>query len=138
MDKISKNIQSTPQVFVGIISIVLIISAIVYYFYINGLRSRECAFMNNIYGTLNTRIKPINASSKQCGSKLKDYYIKTAYNCCSGGSYKNDYVSSSCCVLKNILKQKSNVTSKRKILKKIQCVSRHALAPKAALIPSFL
>ena len=103
MDKISKNIQSTPQVFVGIISIVLIISAIVYYFYINGLRSRECAFMNNIYGTLNTRIKPINASSKQCGSKLKDYYIKTAYNCCSGGSYKNDYVDT--CNLKNVLKQ---------------------------------
>ena len=30
-------------------------------------------------------------------------YIKTAYNCCSGGNYKNDYVD--LCVLKNILKQ---------------------------------
>jgi hypothetical protein len=59
--------------------------------------------MNNIYGTLNTRLKPLNASSKQCQYNLQDYYIKTAYNCCSGGSYKNDYVDT--CNLINVLKQ---------------------------------
>ena len=30
------------------------------------------------------------------------YYIKTAYNCCNGGSYKNDFVST--CILKNVIK----------------------------------
>ena len=59
--------------------------------------------MNNIYGTLNTRVKPVNASSKQCQFNLQDYYIKTAYNCCSGGSYKNDYVDTD--ILKSVLKQ---------------------------------
>ena len=39
-----------------------------------------------------SKIAPINASSQQCSGNLRDYYILTAYNCCSGGSYKNDYV----------------------------------------------
>ena len=34
---------------------------------------------------------------------LKDYYIKSAYNACSGGDYKNDYVD--LCVMKDLLKQ---------------------------------
>ena len=34
---------------------------------------------------------------------LYDYYIKTAYNACAGGSYKNDFVN--ICNLKAILKQ---------------------------------
>ena len=72
--------KNTPQIIIFIISLVVIISGIFYYFYITGLRSRECTFMNNIYGTLNTRLKPLNASSKQCQFNLQDYYIKTAYN----------------------------------------------------------
>jgi hypothetical protein len=100
MDKPPKG---NPQVIIIIISLVVAISAIFYYLYITGLRSRECTFMNNIYGTLNTRIKPVNASSAQCKFNLQDYYIKTAYNCCSGGSYKNDYVDT--CNLINVLKQ---------------------------------
>jgi len=35
---------------------------------------------------------PINSNSSQCKFFLRDYYILTAYNCCSGGNYKNDYV----------------------------------------------
>jgi hypothetical protein len=34
---------------------------------------------------------------------LNNYYIKSAYNCCSLGSYKNDYVGM--CALKNVLRQ---------------------------------
>ena len=95
--------EKNPQAIIIVISLVVLVSAIFYYFYITGLRSRECTFMNNIYGTLNTRIKPITPSSKQCKFNLQDYYIKTAYNCCSGGSYKNDYVDT--CNLINVLKQ---------------------------------
>jgi hypothetical protein len=32
-----------------------------------------------------------------------DYYIKSAYNACSGGNYKNGYVDT--CTLKDLLKQ---------------------------------
>lgn len=39
-----------------------------------------------------SKIAPINANSPQCLFFLRDYYILTAFNCCSGGNYKNDYV----------------------------------------------
>jgi hypothetical protein len=58
--------------------------------------------MDYIYGDLNGKLTSID-NSEQFNYTLKDYYIKTAYNCCSGGNYKNDYVD--LCVLKNILKQ---------------------------------
>ena len=58
--------------------------------------------MDNVYGTLNGKIKSID-SSNQFDYLFRDYYIKTAYNCCSGGNYKNDFVDT--CVLKDLLKQ---------------------------------
>lgn len=36
-------------------------------------------------------------------SDLRDYYIKTAYNCCASGEFRNDYVN--LCALKNVLRQ---------------------------------
>jgi hypothetical protein len=58
--------------------------------------------MDTIYGDLNGKIKSID-DSDLFGYTFKDYYIKSAYNCCSGGNYKNDYVDT--CVLKSLLKQ---------------------------------
>ena len=48
-------------------------------------------------------IKSINPNSDQFGLNLRDYYIKTAYNCCSAGKYKNDFVN--LCALKDCIKQ---------------------------------
>lgn len=45
-------------------------------------------------------ISPENPKSQ---FKLRDYYIKTAYNCCASGNYKNDYVN--ICALTNCIKQ---------------------------------
>jgi hypothetical protein len=59
--------------------------------------------MTNIYGTLNGKITSVNDTNPEFNNALLDYYIKTAYNCCSGGSYKNDYVN--ICNLKQVLKQ---------------------------------
>jgi len=58
--------------------------------------------MDSIYGGLNGKIQSID-DSEQFNYTFKDYYIKTAYNCCSGGNYKNDYVS--LCGMKDLLKQ---------------------------------
>jgi len=35
--------------------------------------------------------------------KLRDYYIKSAYNCCASGNFKNDFVN--ICALQNCIKQ---------------------------------
>jgi hypothetical protein len=80
----------------------IILIAFLYYFYYSFLRSKECSTMNSIYGDLNGKIRSID-NSEQFNYTFKDYYIKTAYNCCSGGNYRNDYVDT--CILKALLKQ---------------------------------
>jgi hypothetical protein len=57
--------------------------------------------MNSMYSTPNGYIMSINKIKDT--NPLFDYYIKTAYNACSGGSYKNDVVD--LCNLKAIIKQ---------------------------------
>ena len=81
--------------------IVLII--LYYYYFILNLETRECSYMDELYSTINGNIRSISQSDPNCGYTFKDYYVKSAYNCCSGGTYKNDFVS--LCNLKNLLKQ---------------------------------
>jgi hypothetical protein len=56
--------------------------------------------MESKYGTLNKFVRPVNRDASGC---LNDYYIKSAYNACSGGNYKNGFVN--ICNLKSVLKQ---------------------------------
>lgn len=80
---------------------IILIIIIVYYFYVSSLRGKEVKTMDTIYGDLNGKIQSIADSPNNYS--LRDYYIKTAYNCCSGGSYKNDYVDIQ--IMKDLLKQ---------------------------------
>ena len=96
-----QNVSGTVILYVSYI--IIICSAIFYYFYIKRLPTSECDLFNNLYSTINSNVAPLNNSDPNCKFLFRDYYIKTAYNCCSGGSYKNDYVS--LCILKNILLQ---------------------------------
>jgi hypothetical protein len=59
--------------------------------------------MNNLYPSIDGSIKSISSSDPDCKFNLYDYYVKTAYNACSGGSYKNDFVD--ICNLKAVIKQ---------------------------------
>ena len=83
--------------------LLLVILMIVYIIYLTKLPSKECDFMNNLYGALNGNLRSISASDPDCSANLNEYYVKTAYNACSGGSYKNDVVE--ICNLKAVLKQ---------------------------------
>ncbi len=83
--------------------LLILIIFISYTIYISRLNNSECNFMTNLYGSLDGKIRSLNSNDPDCSGNLFDYYINTAYNACSGGSYKNDYVS--LCNLKNILKQ---------------------------------
>jgi hypothetical protein len=94
--------ESTAVFLLIVVTLMIILIAFLYYFYYSRLRSKECSTMGTIYGDLNGKIKSID-SSEQFNYTFKEYYIKTAYNCCSGGNYKNDYVDT--CILKYILKQ---------------------------------
>lgn len=97
------NMKETTTVgLIVLMTIMLVIIAAIYLYYYKTLRGKNCDAMNYMYGELNGKMKSID-DSKQFNYTFKDYYIKSAYNCCSGGNYKNDYVD--LCVLKNLLKQ---------------------------------
>lgn len=85
------------------ITLIVIILVIYYFISLNGLESKECETMESKYGTLNKFIRPINEGDPNSKGSLNDYYIKSAYNACSGGNYKNDFVN--ICNLKYLLKQ---------------------------------
>lgn len=71
---------------------IILIIFIGYLIYLSRLQSNEVNFMNNLYPSVDGNIRPITSSDPDCSGNLYDYYIKTCYNSCSGGSYKNDYV----------------------------------------------
>jgi hypothetical protein len=62
--------------------------------------------MDGLYPKVNGKLRPIASNiniDETLKYKLRDYYIKTAYNCCSGGHYKNSVVST--CNLIDVIKQ---------------------------------
>ena len=85
-----------------LIFLIVIIYAI-YIIYLSRLKGNECSHMDNLYPSVNGNIRPVSANDPNCGYNLFDYYIKTAFNACSGGSYKNDFVD--ICNLKAVIKQ---------------------------------
>jgi hypothetical protein len=104
-----RNMNDSTAVFaLSVLNIIILLMAIMVYLYYTGsifskgLRERDCKMMNEIYGELNGKISTV-IDSKILDFTLRDFYVKTAYNACSGGNYKNDYVDT--CVLKSLLKQ---------------------------------
>lgn len=103
--------------FIIFIIIVLIIS---YMFSILRLKDSQCDKLQIIYdngkyntiafSSLNGALKneakqsknPSNYFDNESHSLLKNYYIKTAYNCCCGDGYKNNFVN--ICALEHCIK----------------------------------
>ena len=66
--------------------------------------ARQQNLCNQFPYKLDNNITSICSSATEvAGYNLLDYYIKSAYNCCSIGDYKYDYVDT--CILKSIIKQ---------------------------------
>lgn len=105
MDEIVQEATKKPTNYaIGFIIMVifLIIFAIIWFIlHSNGL-TYECNSMQ--ISTPNNILSPINPGNNTTfQNKLKNYYILTAYNCCSIGSLQNDFVST--CALTSILMQ---------------------------------
>lgn len=97
-----------------IIGILIILALIIWCTNKMTLNDRNCKSMNKLTKVLNpTPISNFVPSNyDKIGSeggeiepfrRLGDYYIKTAYNCCCAGNYKNDFVN--ICALKNCILQ---------------------------------
>ena len=99
-----KSLDEEFQVYmIFTFSIIILVIFICYMIYLSKLEERECNYMNNLYPSLDGNIRPITSNDPDCSANFYDYYIKTAYNSCSGGSYKNDFVD--ICNLKALIKQ---------------------------------
>jgi hypothetical protein len=105
-----KNMQegAALKAFSIVTTFIILIAFMVYFYYSgtlfsDGMKVRDCKYMDDMFGTLNGKIRSIDTNNESYQYSLRDYYIKSAYNCCSGGNYKNGYVNS--CVLKDLIKQ---------------------------------
>lgn len=99
-----QNMDEEFQVYMIIaFTFIVLIIFIGYMIYLSRLQKAECSYMNSLYPSVNGNLRPISTSDPDCSGNLFDYYIKTAYNACSGGSYKNDFVD--ICNLKAVIKQ---------------------------------
>ena len=106
-NKVLNTLMNLKEDFVSFIilaiSLIIILAVIIYFIYLRNLPNNECNYMNTLYGTIDGNIKSIDTTNPDFSGNLYDYYIKTAYNACSGGSYKNDFVN--LCNLTSVLKQ---------------------------------
>jgi hypothetical protein len=70
------------------------------------LNTANCNNLKEIYSGFPT-ISSFNPNDSAYKYLLRDYYVKSAYNCCSGGQFKNDYVNT--CALKTCIQQGARV-----------------------------
>lgn len=84
--------------------IAFVIGVLVYYkIYYNNYISSKCKLIKRVYKDY-AKLASINPDDVNYKNyKLRDYYIKTSYNCCALGDFKNTYVD--LCALENVLKQ---------------------------------
>ena len=106
-DKFTNTVKSMTNVdtnkkvqFITIIIIVCLLITIIYYVYskVNLLKT-NCKNLRKIYNSTPS-LSPIPSDTKYL---LRDFYIKTAYNACATGQFKNDYVG--LCALRTCINQ---------------------------------
>ena len=95
------NIDAITQVMIIIIAILFFM---VFWWGFNklNLNKQNCTSIEKTFDKF-PYINNINPTNPNFKYRLRDYYIKTAYNCCASGNFKNDFVN--LCALKNCIKQ---------------------------------
>ena len=101
-DNIRKKMNSTATKYLPYIIIAFIVLFFLNYI-VNKitLNYSNCLNLKNLY-TSPPNIKNIDFTKNDYKHQLRDYYVKSSYNSCCSGHFKNDYVS--ICALENVLK----------------------------------
>ncbi len=92
---ISQTDNTTLVHIIGTTLVIFIAGCIAYYVYYKmTLLPKSCRRLNGKKSAaLNSSWITTASSDPSSQYLLRDYYIKTAYNCCSTGNFSNDYVS---------------------------------------------
>ena len=95
------NIDGITQLMILIIGILFFL---IFWWCLNKLNldKQNCNSIEKIFKNF-PYINNINPNNPAFKHRLRDYYIKTAYNCCASGNFKNDFVN--LCALKSCIKQ---------------------------------
>jgi len=95
------NQQRQEQIkFICLSIIILLIVAIIYYIHSKiNLYKTNCKLLKKVYNSTPT-LSGIDNNSPYL---LRDFYIKTAYNCCASGQFKADFVG--LCALQTCIQQ---------------------------------
>merc|ERR1712216_270250 len=101
-DNIKKAMNKTSSEYLPYILISLIVMLFLIYI-VNKitLNYSNCLTLKNLY-TTPPNITNIDFENNDYSHQLRDYYVKSSYNSCCSGHFKNDYVS--ICALENVLK----------------------------------
>ena len=101
---IKKILDEYSDIFISVACIILFICIIVYIIENVNFIDNKCNKLNSFY-----KDKPAlssikyNQTAMENDIYLRDFYIKSAYNCCSLDSFKNSYLD--ICILKDIINQ---------------------------------
>lgn len=88
-----KNLSPITAHFAGgIMFLFLFLCIVAVVVYKTNLQESNDEYMASLYPSV-APLTPINESDDKFSYLLRDYYVKTAYNCCSSGDYSGDYVS---------------------------------------------
>jgi hypothetical protein len=104
-DVLHSNVSPTAIHWFGMTFVVVILLWLITYVTTKlNLNRTNCLSIQSYYNEP-TKITSswTSLNSKDYQKNLRDFYIKTAYNCCASGQYKNDYVS--LCALYNTIVQ---------------------------------
>lgn len=86
--------RQSPKTMSKVISAIMI--ALIIIFWVGKMKRNLLSKNNRRLESIYTNLPPIssvNTSTERFSYKLRDYYVKTAYNCCASGSFKHDWVS---------------------------------------------
>ena len=87
--------------YLSIILIVVLVLTVIYYIQRQmRLNKQNCKLLKKVYNSSPTLV-PLQGKGNPY--LLRDYYVKTAYNCCSSGQFKNDFVA--LCALQTCIQQ---------------------------------
>lgn len=90
------------RIIVLVVAAIIVIGIIGYISNKLSLRKRECSSLRTLYKNF-PKLSSFNTFDSNFEHTLKDYYVKTAYNSCSIGDFKNSFVD--LCALKEVIRQ---------------------------------
>jgi hypothetical protein len=93
---VAKQVSELPpmraHMYGMVLPVALLILIVLLFVFINAKKDKNDSYMESLYSE-QAKLSGINDYEEKYGYLLRDYYIKSAYNCCNAGDYASDFVS---------------------------------------------